>query len=55
MFVLGWILLGFGVLLLFLNNAGRKWDSREAQDTTIYISLLVIVIGLVILFLTGFK
>jgi len=55
MTVLGWILLGFGALLLFLNNAGRKWDSQEAHDTTVYISLFLIVAGLVILFLTGFK
>jgi hypothetical protein len=48
-FVLGWILVAFGALLLFLNNAGRRWDSPEAQQTTGWIALVFLILGFVIL------
>lgn len=45
MFTLGLVLGGLGLLLGLLNAAGRKWDSPEAQNTTNWIALALMMAG----------
>jgi len=51
--IIGWILVGFGALLLLLNGMAARHDSPEAQRTTGIIALLLMLAGFAVLIFSG--
>ena len=49
MTILGWILIGWGFLLLVLNRGARSMDNPDAQRTTNVIGVAMVFAGLVVL------